>query len=114
MVETFGLVVAEGVQVLTKDKSVGYDLPKQKRKERQMADSLERVRQQAREIWMVKMADRITNLQPPPKHWTQEKISRYREEACQIHWALKDASPYLAARLKEKIGHYPGSVVKME
>lgn len=51
---------------------------------------------------MVKMADRITNLQPPPKHWTPEKISRYREEACQIHQALKGACSYLAARLQEK------------
>ena len=107
LVETFGLAVADGVQALSKDKLVGADLPKQKRKERQMADSLERVRRQPREAWMVKMADRITNLQPPPKHWKPEKISRYREEACQIHQALKGASPYLAARLWEKIDRYP-------
>jgi len=107
LVETFGLAVADGVQALTKDKSVGADLPKQQGKECQMADSLERVRKQPREVWMVKMADRITNLQPPPKHWKPEKISGYREEAYQIHQALKGAGPYLAARLQEKIDRYP-------
>lgn len=108
LIEEFGLAIADGVQALSKDKAVGADLPKLQRKERQMADSLERVRQQPKEVWMVKMADRITNLQPPPKHWKPEKISRYREEACQIHQALKDASPYLAGRLQEKIDRYPG------
>jgi (p)ppGpp synthase/HD superfamily hydrolase len=29
---------------------------------------------------MVKLADRITNLQPPPGYWDAEKIERYREE----------------------------------
>jgi (p)ppGpp synthase/HD superfamily hydrolase len=108
LVDAFGFAVADGVQAPTEDEAIGKDLPKQQRKKRQMADSLERVRQQPKEIWMVKMGDRITNLQPPPEHWTQEKISRYRGEACQIQQALKDASPYLAARLQEKIVHYPG------
>ncbi|MBN1546543.1 MAG: bifunctional (p)ppGpp synthetase/guanosine-3',5'-bis(diphosphate) 3'-pyrophosphohydrolase [Syntrophaceae bacterium] len=108
LVEKFGVAVADGVQALSKNESVGADLPKQQRKECQMADSLERVRQQPKEIWMVKMADRITNLQPPPKHWTPEKVSRYREEASQIHHALKGASPYLAARLQKKIDRYHG------
>ena len=107
LVEKFGVAVADGVQALSKNKSIGADLPKQQRKERQMADSLERVRQQPKEIWMVKMADRITNLQPPPSHWAQDKISRYRGEAGQIHQALKQGSQYLAARLEEKIDNYP-------
>ena len=74
----------------------------------QMVDSLERIKKQPREIWMVKMADRITNLQPPPKLWKSEKISRYREEALQIHQSLKSGSDYLASRLQEKIKRYPG------
>ncbi|MFC1856877.1 HD domain-containing protein [Thermodesulfobacteriota bacterium] len=107
LVENFGVAVADGVQALSKNESIGADLPKQQRKESQMADSLERVRQQPKEIWMVKMADRITNLQPPPSHWTQDKIFRYREEAGEIHQALKQGSQYLAARLEEKIDNYP-------
>jgi (p)ppGpp synthase/HD superfamily hydrolase len=108
LVEKFGLAVADGVHALTKDESVGADLSKQKRKKRQMADSLERIKKQPREIWMVKMADRITNLQPPPKHWSPDMVNRYREEASEIHRFLKGGSRHLAARLKEKIDRYPG------
>lgn len=107
LVETFGLAVADGVQALTKNESVGANLPKQQRKARQMADSLKRILKQPREIWMVKMADRITNLQPPPGHWTRDKIKRYREEAVEIYEALKEGNQYLSDRLKEKINSYP-------
>jgi len=41
---------------------------------------------------LVKLADAITNLQPPPVHWSREKRARYREEAIEIYSALKDAS----------------------
>ena len=53
--EQFGVAVADGVLALTKDAT----LPKAG----QMADSLHRIRQQPPEISMVKLADRITNLQ---------------------------------------------------
>jgi (p)ppGpp synthase/HD superfamily hydrolase len=108
LVQAFGQVVADGVRALTKDDSVGSDLAKQQQKERRMADSLERIKTQPKEIWIVKMADRITNLQPPPRHWTPEKVSRYREEASKIHRLLKGASRHLATRLQKKIDHYPG------
>ena len=103
----FGPRVADGVLALTKDESIGKDLPKTERKNLQMLDSLERIRQQPVEIWMVKMADRITNLQPPPKHWSEEKVLRYREEAIEIHQSLRAGSQYLASRLQEKIDNYP-------
>lgn len=96
--DSFGVNVADGVWALTKDTS----LPKQD----QMADSLKRIRQQSKEVWVVKMADRITNLQPPPHYWNQEKIVRYREEALMIHNALKDANELLAARLLLKANEY--------
>ena len=99
LAENFGVSVADGVNALTKDESIGENLPKHMQKELQMSDSLERVKQQPREIWMVKMADRITNLQPPPKDWTSEKINRYREEAFLIHDRLKEGSSFLADRL---------------
>ncbi|MBD2195218.1 MULTISPECIES: HD domain-containing protein [Calothrix] len=94
----FGAAVANGVLALTKDKSLDKHL--------QMADSLQRIQQQPQEIWMVKLADRISNLQPPPYYWTREKITKYREEAIQIHDALKDASNFLASRLANKIENY--------
>ena len=72
-----------------------------------MADSLARIKEQPKEIWMVKLADRITNLQPPPGHWDSERIERYREEGTEILNVLGEASPYLAERLREKLHVYP-------
>ncbi|MBI3327271.1 MAG: bifunctional (p)ppGpp synthetase/guanosine-3',5'-bis(diphosphate) 3'-pyrophosphohydrolase [Nitrospinae bacterium] len=94
----FGEAVANGVFALSKDKALAKHL--------QLADSLRRIRQQRQAVWMVKLADRITNLQPPPSYWTRDNIVRYREEAMQIHQVLKDASPSLAARLLSKIEEY--------
>lgn len=96
--QQFGLPVAQGVLSLTKDCS----LPKSQ----QLSDSLKRIRQQPQEIWVVKLADRITNLQPPPSHWTTDKIRGYRMEAQEILDALGEAHSYLATRLAEKIIFY--------
>lgn len=94
----FGEGVARGVAALSKDAS----LPKEER----MADSLRRIRQEPREVWMVKLADRIVNLAEPPSHWSKEKIRAYREEARVIEAALGEASEGLAARLRAKIEAY--------
>ena len=71
--EVFGTRVADGVLALTKN----TNLPKPE----QMQDSLKRIVAQGPEIRMVKMADRINNLQPPPAYWTTEKKQRYHKEA---------------------------------
>jgi (p)ppGpp synthase/HD superfamily hydrolase len=55
----------------------------------------------------VKLADRITNLAPPPPHWTPEKIRAYRAEAEGILSALGDASPFLSKRFAERLANYP-------
>lgn len=94
----FGPRVADGVQALTKDDAV----PRGER----MADALRRIRQQPREVAMVKLADRITNLEPPPPEWTPEKVAEYRAEAKTIYDALHDAHAGLAARLAEKLSRY--------
>lgn len=96
--EAFGEPVASGVLALSKDKA----LPKAV----QMADSLERIQQQPVEIWMVKLADRITNLAPPPSYWTAEKIAHYQAEAREILEALNSASDFLAERLRQRILAY--------
>jgi (p)ppGpp synthase/HD superfamily hydrolase len=97
--ETFGVAVAQGVLALTKN----ANLPS---KAAQMADSLERIRQQPPEIWIVKLADRITNLHHPPHYWDQAKIEAYRQEALTIYAALHTASEGLAKRLAEQIVAY--------
>jgi len=94
--ETFGVQVADGVLALSKDEKLT--------KEDRMADSLRRIRIQPREVWMVKMADRITNLHPPfPSHWSRPRIDAYRQEAVAIHGALAESSPYLAERMEALI-----------
>ena len=95
---TFGSAVANGVLALSKDPA----LPK----EAQMADSLRRIQLQPRAIWLVKLVDRIVNLQAPPKYWPIAKIAAYREEACGILDTLGKASPLLAARLMTKLATY--------
>jgi len=97
--QQFGPDVADGVMALTKDVDLAT-------KNEQMLDSLKRIKQQPKEVWMVKLADRITNLSPPPFHWTKEKTHQYREEAKLIHQQLADANPFLAKRLQDKIEQY--------
>jgi guanosine-3',5'-bis(diphosphate) 3'-pyrophosphohydrolase len=94
----FGGAVADGVQALSKDARLA--------KAERMADSLARIRRQPVEVWLVKLADRITNLRPPPVDWTPEKIAAYRGEAHEILAALGDGSPFLKARLGSKIEVY--------
>jgi (p)ppGpp synthase/HD superfamily hydrolase len=94
----FGPAVAAGVQALSKDAA----LPKAE----QMADSLRRIRAQPHEVWMVKLADRITNLAPPPSYWNTDKKRRYRDEAYEIASALGAASPALDARLRARAEAY--------
>jgi (p)ppGpp synthase/HD superfamily hydrolase len=102
----FGAPVADGVRALTKDPAIGAGHAKSERKALQMADSLTRIRSQPRAVWVVKLADRITNLQPPPPHWSREKIAAYRQEAGLILDALSGVSPFLDQRLRAKIVAY--------
>ena len=109
----FGPTVADGVLALTKNRG----LPS---KSAQMRDSLARIKQQPHEVWMVKLADRITNLAQPPhywtreKHWDQAKIDAYGDEARLILRELGVASPFLARRLDLKIRDYPTSGASFE
>ena len=95
----FGEEVANGVIALTKNEElVG--------KETMMLDSLNRIKKQPKEIWAVKMADRICNLYAPPFYWTNEQKSKYQKEAQLIYSELKEGNKYLAERLEKKINDY--------
>ena len=96
--ENFGIVIPVCVKALTKNTK----LPK----DQQMADSLNRITKMPSEIWTVKLADRITNLQPPPAHWNNERKMDYREEARLILNELKEGNEFLARRLETKIEEY--------
>ena len=75
-------------------------------KSERMQDSLNRIKLLPKEVWAVKLADRITNLQEPPQHWNTSKKEEYRQEAIQILQHLKGANFYLEQRLDKKITEY--------
>lgn len=94
----FGKDVANGVLALTKN----MKLPKAE----QMQDSLDRIKQQPKEVWLVKLADRISNLSAPAHYWNNDKIKSYREEAKVIYSILGEADELMAKRLEERIERY--------
>lgn len=96
---TFSESIATAVQALTKD---GKLSPKSER----MNDSLRRINELSKEVGLVKLADRITNLQTPPPHWNKEKITNYCNEAKLIARTLADKNFYLNNRLNDKIRAY--------
>jgi guanosine-3',5'-bis(diphosphate) 3'-pyrophosphohydrolase len=94
----FGLDIADAVLALTKDNQ----LPE----EQQTQDSLTRIKKLQEEVWAVKLAERITNLQTPPTNWKNHERLKYQAEARLILNELKYGNGYLAKRLKEKIEEY--------
>lgn len=94
----FDAQIAEGVEALTKDFSLS--------KKDQMVDSINRLMSQPYEVQMVKLADRITNLQKPPESWDNLKILNYHKEAKFILSCLKNSNIYLSKRLEDKINNY--------
>jgi (p)ppGpp synthase/HD superfamily hydrolase len=97
--KNFGDKVALGVLALTKKD--GF-----KSKPDKMDDSLKRIKLRGKEIWMVKLADRISNMKKPPDHWSYEKRILYKEESEKILNELKSSSRYLSKRLELKIENY--------
>lgn len=97
--ENFGPYVAQAVLALTKNDQ----LPQ----EEQIFESIERIKKLQAEVWAVKLADRISNLQPPPEHWNGDRIMKYKEQSEKIHLLLKTGNEYLAKRLEEVIKNYP-------
>ncbi|MDY0133020.1 MAG: HD domain-containing protein [Desulforegulaceae bacterium] len=101
VLKEFGKKTADGVLALTKNKDFSN-------KKEAMKDSLERIKNQPFEIWLVKIADRISNLYKPPSFWTKIKIKNYFEESLLILEELGKESCFLSKRLKKKIETYKG------
>lgn len=99
LTEAFGLDVSNGVLALTKNIAL-------ESKEQQMVDSLARINLLRKEVGIVKIADRITNLQKPPTHWENSKIQYYCQQAKMIANELKGKNEYLENRLTNKISEY--------
>jgi len=100
--DAFGIAVADGVRALSKDKAIPMA--------EQMTDSLRRIQEQPREIWIVKLADRCVNMEPAPAHWSMDKRRTYQRQAATILEQLGSASPSLAARLRGKIARYEACI----
>ncbi|MBA6157205.1 bifunctional (p)ppGpp synthetase/guanosine-3',5'-bis(diphosphate) 3'-pyrophosphohydrolase [Tenacibaculum sp. S7007] len=103
----FGQDIAMGVQALTKNENL-------KSKSERMLDSLNRINTLQKEVGIVKIADRITNLQSPPEHWSREKIIKYHKEAQIISDLLKEKNNYLNKRLESKISDYEKNIIKFK
>ena len=96
--ERFGSRVADAVLSLTKNSALPPEI--------RLRDSLERIKKQPLEVWMVKMADRISNLKKPPDFWTREKVDLYIEDSLLILEELGQASEYLRRRLESRLREY--------
>jgi guanosine-3',5'-bis(diphosphate) 3'-pyrophosphohydrolase len=96
--DDFGNAVAMGVLALTKDSTLD--------KKDQMDDSLNRILDLSREVAIVKLCDRITNLQNPPIKWDNAKIKKYHLQAIQIAERLEGKNEYLDKRINKKIEKY--------
>ena len=68
--DEFGEPVAKAVKALTKDHSLTS-------KKERLLNSLKRIKILDNEAGIVKLADRITNLQKPPGHWNKIKNFQY-------------------------------------
>ena len=96
--EKFSPEIAEAVLALTKNE----DLPS----EEQIPDSLRRIKTLRKEVWAVKLADRISNMQKPPSTWSMEKRKKYRKVASLILSELAGGNGYLEGRLENLIEGY--------
>jgi guanosine-3',5'-bis(diphosphate) 3'-pyrophosphohydrolase len=96
--EYFGPEIAEAVMALTKNEA----LPTEQR----MPDTISRVKKLRKEVWAVKLADRITNLQMPPDSWSPEKRRAYLADAHMIYEELHEGNAILAERLRIKMEEY--------
>ena len=97
--EPLNAQILDGVKALTKNKKLSS-------KQKQMQKSLHQLKKLPKYIQMVKLADRITNLDTPPPHWSNEKKIAYRNEATLIRKSLLSPNMYLNSKLWHKIDDY--------
>lgn len=96
--DEFGQEVAQAVLALTKNDQLPVA--------DQIFDSIMRIKKLSHEVWAVKLADRIANLQPPPDHWNPERIEKYKQQSTEILILLKEGNTFLADRLERVIKKY--------
>lgn len=100
MLQNFVPAVVHGVDLLTKKEG------------QPLEDYLSGIKAGSSDVSVIKMCDRIINLQKPPAHWGSEKILEYYEESILILEMLGWSSEYVSGRLKGKIELYEEMFMK--
>ncbi len=95
---TFNKEIADGVSALTKNTDLPYNL--------RIQDSLRRIKLCKPEIALIKLADRIVNLQEKPIQWDNNKLINYKQDAELILEEIGYVSKTLSYRLQQKIENY--------
>lgn len=96
--EIFGKEIADNVLALSKNP----DLPKAE----QLEDSLKRIVATSKEAMLVKMADRIFNIDELHPLWGYKKLVNYLKDSKRILQVLGDANKSLANKLEKYIKKY--------
>lgn len=94
MLQNFEPAVVHGVNLLTKKEG------------QPLEDYLSGIKAGGSDVSVIKMCDRIINLQKQPAHWGSEKILEYYEESLSILEMLGESSEYVSKRLMRKIELY--------
>lgn len=96
----FGKCVADGVLALTRD----INIPKDK----QIRDCIQRIKQQPKEVSIVKLADRLYNMRSrvPEPIWSIDQQEKYKIDGQLICDELSYACPNLANELQSVIDSY--------
>ncbi|WNY23956.1 hypothetical protein MmiHf6_12800 [Methanimicrococcus hongohii] len=100
MLQYFEPEVVHGIDLLTKKEG----LP--------LLDYLEGIKAGGSDVSVIKMCDRIINLQRLPVHWKADKILEYYEESVLILEMLGWSSEYVSWRLRLKIELYEEMFMK--
>ncbi len=95
---SFGKEIALSVQALTKNTLLSG--------KKQLLDSIKRIKNESREVTIVKLADRISNLNTPPKSWGKGKIKDYHNDSIIILKKFTGVNYILEKRLANKIQNY--------
>lgn len=94
----FGKKVADGVLALSKNPELDKDI--------QMTDCIKRIKNQPKEIAIVKLADRLFNMRGKVLNWSEEKQEYYKKEAQLICDELGYGSLELKSQLQRAIDNY--------
>ena len=99
----FGKQIADGVQALTKNKK----LPK----ERQIADSVNRILSQPKEMAIIKMADRMFNVRDVVPGWDEQRCMAYKKDGELIANSLGGVCPQLKQDLLLALDKYVTTMI---